>query len=71
MLATAENPAELKKQMADMIRPHIDIYRVAALGMVDDVIDPRDTRPLLAKALAFTENKHVDRPRKKRDVTPV
>lgn len=71
VLAAAENPAETKKALADMIRPHINIYRVAALGMIDDVIDPRDTRPLLARALKLTANKTVERPHRKREIAPV
>ncbi len=71
MLAMAENPAETKKMLADQLRPYINIYRVAALGMVDDVIDPRDTRPLLARALKLTQHKHVERPRRRREVSPV
>jgi acetyl-CoA carboxylase carboxyltransferase component len=71
VLAASENPKETQKALADAIRPHINIYRVAALGMVDDVIDPRDTRPLLARALKLTENKHVERPRRRREISPV
>jgi acetyl-CoA carboxylase carboxyltransferase component len=71
LLAVAENPAETKKMLADQLRPYINIYRVAALGMVDDVIDPRDTRPLLARALKLTQHKHVERPRRRREVSPV
>jgi len=70
-LAAAEDPKAMQKALADEIRPHIDIRRVAALGMVDDVIDPRDTRPLLARALRFTENKRVERPHRRREVSPV
>jgi acetyl-CoA carboxylase carboxyltransferase component len=71
LLAGAENPAELKAQLADGIRQHIDIYRVAAMGLVDDVIDPRDTRQTLARALKRTEHKRVDRPFRRHGVTPV
>jgi acetyl-CoA carboxylase carboxyltransferase component len=71
LLASAENPAELKAQLADGIRQHIDIYRVAAMGLVDDVIDPRDTRQTLARALKRTEHKRVDRPFRRHGVTPV
>src|SRR5437764_2846750 len=45
LLAQAPEPEVLKKQLADAVRPHIDIYRTAAQGYVDDVIDPRETRP--------------------------
>jgi acetyl-CoA carboxylase carboxyltransferase component len=71
MLAQSPDPEGLKKQLADAIRPHIDIYRTAALGYVDDVIDPRDTRPLLAHYLKITENKKVERPWRKREIAPV
>jgi acetyl-CoA carboxylase carboxyltransferase component len=49
----------------------IDIYRVAAHAYVDDVIDPRDTRPLLAHYLRITEGKRLDRPYRKREISPV
>jgi len=71
MLQAAENPAEMKAQLAEGLRQHIDIYRVAAMGLVDDVIDPRDTRKVLARALKRSENKHVERPYKKREISPV
>jgi len=70
-LLQSSEPEALKKQLADAIRPQIDIYRTAALGFVDDVIDPRETRPLLAHYLSMTENKRVERPWRKREVAPV
>src|SRR3954471_6446112 len=73
MVAIAANKArnEGKKHRAEAIRPHIDIYKTAALGYVDDVIDPRETRPLLAHWLRMTEHKQVDRPWRKREIAPV
>jgi len=71
LLAQASDPEALKKELADRIRPKIDIYRVAAQGYVDDVIDPRDTRPLLAHYLRITEGKRVERPSRKREIPPV
>jgi len=71
LLREAEDPAAEKARLAAAIRPFIDIYRVAALAHVDDVIDPRDTRPLLAHYLRLTEGKVVERPYRKRGVTPV
>lgn len=71
LLAASDDPKETQRQLANAVRPHIDIYRVAALGMVDDVIDPCDTRPLLARALRFTRNKQVERPFRRREVAPV
>ncbi len=71
LLAAAEDPAALKEQLSAAIRPYIDIYKVAALGLVDDVIDPRETRAVLAHYLMLTEGKQVERPRRKHAVTPV
>jgi len=71
LLAQAEDPEALKKQLADAVRPHIDIQRTAALGFVDDVIDPRETRPLLAHYLRLTEHKKIERPFRKREISPV
>jgi acetyl-CoA carboxylase carboxyltransferase component len=71
MLQQSPEPEALKKQLADAVRPHIDIYKTAALGFVDDVIDPRETRPLLAHYLRITEGKKVERPWRKREVSPV
>jgi acetyl-CoA carboxylase carboxyltransferase component len=71
LIAQAEDPEALKKQLADAVRPHIDILRTAALGFVDDVIDPRETRPLLAHYLKLTESKRVERPWRKHGISPV
>ena len=71
LLAQSAEPEALKKQLADAVRPYIDIQRTAALGFVDDVIDPRETRPLLAHYLKLTEHKKVERPWRKREISPV
>lgn len=71
MLQSAEDPAAMKAQLADALRPHIDPYRVAALGYVDDVIDPRETRDVLIRGLDLTEHKRVERPRRRREIQPV
>jgi len=68
---TPEAKAQLKAELAEGLRAHIDIFRTAAMGLVDDVIDPRETRRVLARALKRTEGKRVQRPDKKREVTPV
>lgn len=61
----------MKDELAKGWRKHISIYRTAALGMVDDVIDPRDTWRLLARALKRTANERVERPNRKRQIAPV
>jgi methylmalonyl-CoA decarboxylase subunit alpha len=71
VLESAEDPAAMKAQLADAIRPQIDAYRVAALAFVDDVISPRETRATLIRGLEMTENKKVDRPFRRREISPV
>ncbi|MBK6684335.1 MAG: acyl-CoA carboxylase subunit beta [Deltaproteobacteria bacterium] len=71
LLETAENPAEMKAQLADALRPQIDPYRVAAQGLIDDIIDPRETRRVLIRGLEMTANKQVARPYRKREISPV
>ena len=46
-------------------RSIIDVYIAAKNGMIDDVIDPRETRHAIIRALDMAENKHVDRPKRK------
>ena len=74
LLQGIEDPAAretMKKEMSAQLRAHISIYRTAALALIDDVIDPRDTRRSLARALKRTRNKHIDRPYRRREVSPV
>jgi acetyl-CoA carboxylase carboxyltransferase component len=74
LLQSAETPeaAEaMKKELSDNLRQHIRIERTAAMAMVDDVVDPRDTRRLLARALKRTVNKQVERPFRRREISPV
>ncbi len=74
LLQGAESPeaAEaMKKELAEGLRQHIRIERTAAMAMVDDVVDPRDTRRLLARALKRTANKKVERPFRRREISPV
>ena len=71
MLEKAENRAEMIKQMAESVRPAIDPYRVAALGMLDDIIEPQQTRDAIAHALHRTRNKTVERPFRRREISPV
>lgn len=64
-------PPEVKAQIIERLQATIDIDRVAGWALVDDVIDPRDTRLALAWGLELTQHKRVERPAKKRGVMPV
>jgi acetyl-CoA carboxylase carboxyltransferase component len=66
-----EPPAEMKAMIVEQIQKNIDIEKVAGWGLVDDVIDPRDTRKVLALGLELARHKRVERPARKRGVIPV
>ncbi len=70
MLANLPNADEMKAQMIEVIRPYIDPYQVARLGLVDEIIDPRETRDVLIAGLEMTAGKVVERPWRKHDVPP-
>ena len=71
LFGDADPPPDVKKSIVDMIQKNIDIYKSAGWGLVDDVIDPRDTRRVLAWGLELSRHKRVERPAKKRGVIPV
>jgi acetyl-CoA carboxylase carboxyltransferase component len=71
LFGDAEPQAEVRKGIVDSIQKNIDIYKVAGWGLVDDVIDPRDTRRVLAWGLELARHKRIERPARKRGIIPV
>ena len=67
----AEDPAAMKAQLIANYRQIIDVYIAARNAMIDDVIDPRETRPVICRALEMAEGKVVERPWKRHGVVPV
>src|SRR6476660_6829580 len=67
----AEDPAAKKQELIDNFRKIIDVYIAAGNDMIDDVIDPRETRATICRALEMAASKHVERPYKKQGVVPV
>jgi acetyl-CoA carboxylase carboxyltransferase component len=70
-LAEAENPKEMVARLADEIRPQINIFKTAKSGVIDDVIDPRETKRILVRALELTRDKKIFRHPRKHGVYPV
>ena len=67
----AEDPQAKKAELIEAYRKIIDVYIAAKNAMVDDVIDPRETRPTIIRALEMAEGKRVERPWKRHGVVPV
>jgi acetyl-CoA carboxylase carboxyltransferase component len=67
----AGDPAAKKQELIDAYRQIIDVYIPAKNAMIDDVIDPRETRPTICRALEMAQHKRVDRPWKRNGVVPV
>ncbi|MFN2388520.1 MAG: acyl-CoA carboxylase subunit beta [Actinomycetota bacterium] len=62
---------EARNGMVAMIREQISPYVAAGWSFVDDLIDPADTRSVIAKGLSFASTKKVERPWRKHGVLPV
>jgi acetyl-CoA carboxylase carboxyltransferase component len=67
----AEDPAAEKARLIAAYRELIDVYVAAKNDLIDDVIDPRETRPVVCRALEMAEGKRVERPWKRHGVVPV
>jgi acetyl-CoA carboxylase carboxyltransferase component len=57
--------------MLEAVREQIDTYIAAGNGLIDDVIDPRETRPRIIAALRMAKDKRIERPHRKHGVMPV
>jgi len=69
-IEAAEDPDATRAQMIEGIRQTIDPYIAAGNALIDDVIDPRETRPTVIRALEMAETKRVQRPWKKHTGKP-
>jgi acetyl-CoA carboxylase carboxyltransferase component len=67
----AEDPEAKKRELIDAYRQLIDVSIPARNAMIDDVIDPRETRPVVCRALEMAAGKVVERPWKRNAVVPV
>ena len=67
----AEDPAAKRAELIESFRKIIDVYSAAGNDMIDDVIDPRETRATICRALELSARKQVERPWKRNGVVPV
>jgi acetyl-CoA carboxylase carboxyltransferase component len=70
-IEAAEDPDAKRAELVANFQKLIDPYVPAGNAMIDDIIDPRETRPVIARALEMAERKRVERPWKKHGVMPV
>jgi len=70
--AAGKRAKEVEKELVDDYREKFaNPYIAASHGYVDDVINPRETRPRLIEALRLLENKRDETPRKKHGNIPL
>ncbi|MFC0299359.1 acyl-CoA carboxylase subunit beta [Virgibacillus soli] len=71
-IADSSDPEKTRQEMIHTYREKFaNPYIAAGLGMVDDVIDPRETRIKLIQALEMLQNKTEVRPSKKHGNIPL
>jgi acetyl-CoA carboxylase carboxyltransferase component len=66
-----EDPENLKKKTQEYIDNFATPYQAARHGLIEHVIEPKETRPMIIKALKMLENKTEDRPWKKHGNIPL
>jgi acetyl-CoA carboxylase carboxyltransferase component len=71
-LAGAADPVRLRTELVtEYAEQLMHPYYAAERGLVDDVIDPAQTRSLVARGLQMLRNKHKEQPRRKHGNAPL
>jgi acetyl-CoA carboxylase carboxyltransferase component len=70
-IEAAEDPAALRAQLVQQVRDTISPYIAAGWAMIDDVIEPAETRRVIVRGLEQARGKRVDRPWRKHGNIPV
>jgi len=70
-ITAAADPEQERARRVEEFRKLIDPYKAAGAALIDDVIDPRETRRVLIRALEMSRTKTLPRPWKKHGVMPV
>jgi acetyl-CoA carboxylase carboxyltransferase component len=70
-IEASANPEETRAQLLEAIRSQINPYLAAGWAMIDDVIDPAETRRVIVRGLQQARDKKVDRPWRKHGNIPV
>jgi acetyl-CoA carboxylase carboxyltransferase component len=67
----AEDPEAKRVELIENFKKMFDVYIAAGNDLIDDVIDPRETRETICRGLEMAESKKVQRPWKRHGVVPV
>jgi acetyl-CoA carboxylase carboxyltransferase component len=70
-IEASADPEATRAQMIESIRAQINPYLAAGWAMIDDVIDPAETRRVIIRGLQQASEKTVDRPWRKHGNIPV
>jgi acetyl-CoA carboxylase carboxyltransferase component len=70
-IEASDDPDATREKMLAEIKKSIDPYIAAKNDVIDDVIDPRETRPTVTRGLRMAAAKRIQRPYKKHGVMPV
>jgi acetyl-CoA carboxylase carboxyltransferase component len=70
-IEASDDPEATREAMLAEVRKVIDPYIAAHNDLIDDIIDPRETRPTIIRGLRMAAGKRVQRPWKKHGVMPV
>jgi acetyl-CoA carboxylase carboxyltransferase component len=70
-IEASADPEATRAQMMDAIRAQINPYLAAGWAMIDDVIDPAETRRVIIHGLEQASDKKIDRPWRKHGNIPV
>jgi acetyl-CoA carboxylase carboxyltransferase component len=71
IIEASDDPDATREAMLEDVRKQIDVYLAAKNALIDDVIDPRETRPTIIRGLRMAKDKRVERPWRKHGVMPV
>ena len=70
-IEASDDPEATREAMLNAVREQIDPYIAAHNALIDDIIDPRETRPTIIRGLRMAKGKKVERPWRKHGVMPV
>jgi len=70
-IEASDDPEKTREAMLAEVKKNIDPYIAAGNAVIDDVIDPRETRPTIINGLRMAAGKRIERPWRKHGVMPV